>query len=59
VCACDGEREIVREREREIESEKEFGSMYSQLHLECHLISISISTLNLLGLFSTERGKET
>ena len=28
---------------------------YSLLHLECHLISIS--NLNLLGLFSTERGK--
>jgi len=28
---------------------------YSILHLECHLISIS--NLNLLGLFSTERGK--
>ena len=29
--------------------------MYSLLHLECHLISIS--NLNLFGLFSTERGK--
>jgi len=29
--------------------------MHSLLHLECHLISIS--NLNLLGLFSTERGK--
>jgi len=28
---------------------------YSLLHLECHVISIS--NLNLLGLFSTERGK--
>jgi len=28
---------------------------YSQLHLECH--SISISNLNLIGLFSTECGK--
>jgi len=28
---------------------------YSQLHLECHLISIS--NLNLLGLFSMQRGK--
>ena len=28
---------------------------YSLLHLECHFISIS--NLNLLGLFSTERGK--
>jgi len=30
-------------------------SMYKLLHLECH--SISISNLNLCGLFSTERGK--
>ena len=29
--------------------------LYSLLHLECRLISIS--TLNLSGLFSTERGK--
>ena len=29
--------------------------IYSLLHVECHLISIS--TLNLIGLFSTERGK--
>jgi len=29
--------------------------IYSLLHLECH--SIPISNLNLLGLFSTERGK--
>jgi len=29
--------------------------IYSLLHLECHVISIS--NLNLLGLFSTERGK--
>jgi len=29
--------------------------MYSLLHLECHLISIS--NLNLIGLFSTERGQ--
>ena len=28
---------------------------YSLLHLECHFISIA--NLNLLGLFSTERGK--
>ena len=30
-------------------------SLYSLLHLECHLILIS--NLNLLGHFSTERGK--
>ena len=32
-----------------------FTRRYSLLHLECHLISIS--NLNLLGFFSTERGK--
>jgi len=32
-----------------------FDDMYTLLHLECHLISIS--NLNLIGLFSTERGK--
>ena len=31
------------------------SSTYRLLHLECH--SISISKLNLSGLFSTERGK--
>jgi len=31
------------------------GPVYSPLHLKCHFISIS--NLNLLGLFSTERGK--
>ena len=39
---------------REDES-AEFKNIYSLLHLECHLISIS--NLNLLGLFSIERGK--
>ena len=32
------------------------SGLYSLLHLECHLISIC--NLNLLGLFSTERGKK-
>jgi len=36
-------------------SELTFAKLYSLLHLECHLNSIS--NLNLLGLFSTERGK--
>jgi len=37
------------------ESSHSLLSWYSLLHLECHLTSISY--LNLLGLFSTERGK--
>ena len=36
----------------------DIGSVdYSTLHLECH--SISISILNRIGLFSTERAKKT
>ena len=32
-----------------------YSTMNSPLHFECHLLSIS--SFNLLGLFSTERGK--
>jgi len=39
----------------QLKASYEYTHVYSLLHLKCHLISIS--NLNLLGLFSTERGK--
>jgi len=38
-----------------VTTREQCSAEYSRLHLECHLISFS--NLNLIGLFSTERGK--
>jgi len=63
------EKERKRERERDRQRERELHghfvtvspahgneTIHSLLHLECHLILIS--NLNLIGLFSAERGKK-